>query len=160
MKTIIKTIIVTFCFLPFVAQAEEGFYSQKLNHSNNNDQREFQQRYIIDSSAVSGADAPVLYFIGNEVELNFLLHNTFIPELAHQLGAHFVALEHRYYGQSQPFDSLTTQHLQYLTFENALEDLAQFQRYITASKGWHGKWIVIGKSYGANLAAFYRQKHP
>lgn len=160
MKGIIKTIFFAFCFLPFVAHAEEGFYSQTLNHSDNKDHRVFQQRYIIDSSAASGVDAPVLYFIGNEAELNFLLDNTFIPELAHKLGAHFVALEHRYYGQSQPFDSLTTQHLQYLTFENALEDLAQFQRYITTSKGWRGKWIVIGKSYGANLAAFYRQKHP
>ena len=33
-------------------------------------------------------------------------------------------LEHRYYGSSQPFQSLTTDDLRYLTEDEALEDSA------------------------------------
>lgn len=44
-----------------------------------------------------------------------------------------VTLEHRYYGQSSPFRSLTTKNLQYLSSNQALYDLAVFRQYYQAS---------------------------
>lgn len=165
MNYVMKSILtlVTGILLSLSAQAttyKEGFFTQILNHEDPTDHRVFKQRYFIEASSSLKSDAPVLYFIGNEAELGMLLKNTALLDMAHKLNAHFIALEHRYYGKSQPFELITTQNLQYLSFENALKDLARFEKYMRDNKGLRGKWFVVGKSYGANLAAFYRQKYP
>ena len=79
---------------------------------------------------------------------------------ATRLGANIAILEHRYYGDSQPFKRLTSENLRYLTVENALEDLSGFEDYARKDLGLAGKWIAIGVSYSGNLAAWYRLKHP
>ena len=43
-----------------------------------------------------------------------------------QYGALFVVLEHRFYGDSQPFEDWTLDSLKYLSSEQALADLAYF----------------------------------
>jgi hypothetical protein len=37
-----------------------------------------------------------------------------------------ISIEHRYYGESQPFDDLSVESMKYLTSELALADLAYF----------------------------------
>src|ERR1051326_9174285 len=75
-----------------------GFVDRQIDSS---DPATFKQRYVIDSRYASGPDAPVLYFLGNEGDLIGLIDSAgFVMEIARTLGAHFVALEHRYYGQS------------------------------------------------------------
>ena len=49
--------------------------------------------------------------------------------LAKKFGAAIVSLEHRYYGKSSPFKSLTTNNLRYLSSKQALFDLAVFRQY-------------------------------
>ena len=46
-------------------------------------------------------------------------------------GALLVALEHRFYGASQPTGDLTTESLRYLTSDQALADAARFVREVT-----------------------------
>jgi len=41
-------------------------------------------------------------------------------------GALLVSLEHRYYGESQPYESWATENLEYLNTRQALADIAQF----------------------------------
>lgn len=53
--------------------------------------------------------------------------------LAKKFGAAVVSLEHRYYGKSSPFDSLTTENLRYLSSKQALSDLANFRQYYQAN---------------------------
>ena len=69
-------------------------------------------------------------------------------------------LEHRYYGESQPFSSWDTANLRYLTVENALADIAvaidMAQKHAT---GKHPV-MVIGGSYPGALAAWFRYKYP
>lgn len=138
----------------------DHYYTQQLNHADKSDHRTFQQRFYYDDSAATNTDSPVVLFIGDESELGFLLADSFVPEIAHKLHAYFIALEHRYYGKSQPFALLTKDNLAYLNYENALDDIAQFQHDMQENKGLHGKWIVIGQSYSGNLAAFYHLKYP
>ncbi|CAG2173161.1 unnamed protein product [Oppiella nova] len=72
-----------------------------------------------------------------------------------------VAIEHRYYGVSQPFNSLTTDNLKYLSSEQALADTAELIMYLGKQyKIDHGKWVVFGGSYAGNLAAWFREKYP
>ena len=49
--------------------------------------------------------------------------------MAKKFGAAIVSPEHRYYGKSSPFDSLTTENLQFLSSKQALFDLAVFRQY-------------------------------
>ena len=79
---------------------------------------------------------------------------------ANELKSNLIALEHRYYGKSQPFETLTTENLKYLSTDNALKDAAEFQKFAMDTLGFKGKWIVVGGSYAGSLAAYYRQQYP
>lgn len=80
--------------------------------------------------------------------------------LAQVFGGTTVALEHRFYGESQPFDSLATEHLDLLTSRQALHDLAQFQQWYVAERNLTGAVFCLGGSYPGNLAAWYRLEFP
>jgi len=140
-----------------------GIYQQDIDHSGLLAGQTFSQRYWVDSEyASSPADkAPVIYHIcgeGDATQGYFLNDNAI--EWAKTLGAHLVYLEHRYYGQSLPFPDLSSDHMQYLTLDNVLADLAGFQQWISTQQGWQGKWISVGGSYSATLSAIYRYTHP
>jgi|SRR6185312_1236673 len=139
-----------------------GIFQQNIDHSGKLNGQTFNQRYWIDSEFASGAaDAPVLFHICGEgdAEQGYFLNDNALA-WAKTLGAHVVYLEHRYYGQSLPFPDLSAEHLQYLTLDNVIEDLATFQKWIATNQGWKGKWISLGGSYSGTISAIYRQKHP
>jgi len=138
-------------------------FAQKLDHFSAIDPRTFQQRYLIDSQYAKGPSSPVIYYVcgeGNCMDGELDPASAFVPALAKSVGAHLVALEHRYYGESQPFDLMTADTLKYLTVEQAIEDLATFQKWMVTTQLLSGKWIAIGGSYPASLAAIYRLEHP
>ncbi|MGZ3773173.1 MAG: S28 family serine protease [Pseudobdellovibrionaceae bacterium] len=139
---------------------QEHTYLQQIDHFGQlAPTQTFSQRYWIDSEFAIGPDAPVLYRIGGENKAESYVGDNTI-EFAKQLGAHIVYLEHRYYGKSQPFADLSTEHLQFLTMNNVIEDLVQFQKWATHEFHLTGKWIAIGGSYSGALAAIYRTTHP
>ncbi|MBC7467038.1 MAG: hypothetical protein H7256_13700 [Bdellovibrio sp.] len=145
----------------FVSESlKPGLFPQFIDHSGHTSGT-FNQRYWINSDYATSIDAPVLFHIcgeGNAEQGYFLNDNALV--WAKALGARVVYLEHRYYGQSLPFADLSSDHMQYLTLDNVLEDMANFQKLISASNGWLGKWISIGGSYSGTLSALYRQRHP
>jgi hypothetical protein len=55
--------------------------------------------------------------------------NDYLAVLAKKFGAAVVTPEHRYYGKSSPFDSLSTENLRFLSSKQALFDLAVFRQY-------------------------------
>jgi serine protease 16 len=75
-----------------------------------------------------------------------------------------LALEHRYYGVSHPFKNLTSENLRFLSSQQALHDLAYFIQkssdLLDMPALAKAKWIIVGGSYPANLAAWFRQKFP
>ena len=82
--------------------------------------------------------------------------------LAKERGAYVAALEHRYYGQSHPFDKLTTENLQYLSSKQALADLASFIEFLKEKNKNLNlyKVIIVGGSYSGCLSAWFRQMYP
>lgn len=60
------------------------------------------------------------------------------------------------------FSTTSTEDLKYLNIGQALADLAHFVRVITADKELNatGGVIVMGGSYSATMAAWFRQKYP
>ena len=68
-----------------------------------------------------------------------------------------VTLEHRYYGKSQPFDSWTTENLQFLSSKQAIFDLAHFVNWFRESfeksqNVSNTKIFNIGCSYSGALS--------
>jgi pimeloyl-ACP methyl ester carboxylesterase len=137
-----------------------GVFQQSLDHINKKDTRKFEQRHWVNSSYASGLAAPVLLYICGEGACGSWALGGALAQHAQKLGAHMVALEHRYYGQSQPFADLRTENLKYLTIEQSLADLIAYKKAIQAQKKWTGQWIAVGGSYAGAMAAYLRAQYP
>ncbi|KTC91507.1 S28 family serine protease [Fluoribacter dumoffii] len=136
-----------------------GYFKQLIDH-NNPGTGNFYQRYYIDESYGPEMDAPVFFYICGEAACSKRALNGAIRNYAQKFHAKLVALEHRYYGDSLPFNTLSTEHLRFLTTEAALDDLAAFQRHLKNERNWNGKWVAFGGSYPGSLSAYYRLKFP
>ncbi|CAI5458963.1 unnamed protein product [Closterium sp. Yama58-4] len=156
----------------------ELWFEQTLDHFNPADGRTFQQRYHEDLTHFNAAaGGPVMLVICGEAPCNGV-PSDYRMELAAHFGAAVVALEHRFYGQSQPFADLSTASLAYLSANQALADLATFrqfyqQRLDRLFNGSHSsstrggsngaserQWVVTGVSYAGALSAWARLSYP
>lgn len=147
--------------IPLIAakSIQLAYFKQVINH-NDPAVGTFSQRYYIDESYGPTDEAPVFFYICGEAACSQRALNGAIRMYAQKFHAKLVALEHRYYGESVPFNSLATNDLRFLTTEAALDDLAYFQRHLKNEKNWNGKWIAFGGSYPGSLSAYYRLKFP
>ncbi|KAJ9089159.1 hypothetical protein DSO57_1015669 [Entomophthora muscae] len=101
---------------------------------------------------------PGFLYVGGESSIGeYLVKSGLAVDLATEHNGVLYALEHRYYGKSQPFETLSVANLKYLSASQALEDLACFAKNIRHRPS---KWFLIGGSYPGNLAAWGRQKYP
>ncbi|CAM9504375.1 unnamed protein product [Pylaiella littoralis] len=149
---------------------EERFMDQRVDHFNRQESRTFPQRYFINRRywAKSIDNAPVFLCIGGEGPaldasvLSASVHCNDMLELAPKHHALLVAVEHRYYGKSNPFDNWETESLQWLSSQQALADLAAFHGYLVSVEGLNGseKWVTWGGSYPGMLAGWARLKFP
>lgn len=122
----------------------------------------FSLRYLVNDSFVQDKKSPILFYTGNEGDIELFAENTgFMWRAAEELAGSLVFAEHRYYGKSMPFgnDSYKDpQHLGYLTSEQALADFADLLMKINSDG--QRPVIVFGGSYGGMLAAYFRMKYP
>ena len=75
-----------------------------------------------------------------------------------ELGAELFVVEHRFYGESQPFNSWATPNLRYLTSEQAMADLSGL--LYAHGAGPMRKTLVVGGSYPGALAAWFKTRYP
>lgn len=142
------------------------YFQQKVDHFGFSDTRTFKQRYLIADRHWQTNGGSILFYTGNEGDITWFCNNTgFMWEVAEELKAMLVFAEHRYYGESLPFgeDSFKdSQHLNFLTSEQALADFAELIRYLRRTIPGAGSQpvIAIGGSYGGMLAAWFRMKYP
>ncbi|KAK8961653.1 hypothetical protein KSP40_PGU002214 [Platanthera guangdongensis] len=146
-------------------------YTQTLDHFNfgPNIYQTFLQRYAINFKYWGGANtsSPIFVYIGDEEEL---VINKFTTDFLVTKAPHFksllVFIEHRYYGESNPFGSKEEAYknsstLQYLSSEQALADCAQLitdlKKNLSAE---NSPVIAVGGSYAGMLAAWLRLKYP
>ncbi|EGR33905.1 serine carboxypeptidase s28 family protein, putative, partial [Ichthyophthirius multifiliis] len=111
----------------------------------------------------------IIFYCGNEGPIEMFYKNTgFVTQiLSKELKALVLYMEHRYFGESQPFGdektSLQKGNNQYLTSIQALSDYVEFLIYIKKSLQCQEKEcpiIAVGGSYGGMLAAWIRMKFP
>lgn len=143
---------------PYSNQPEAQIFVQLINPSDPKDTRTFNQRYFVETQYATNKSSPTLFYLCGETTCGGVAAGLY--SMAEKLKTNLIAIEHRYYGKSQPFSQLTTENLHYLSTEHALIDAANFQKYAMKILGFNGKWVVIGGSYAGSLAAYYRQKFP
>ena len=134
-------------------------FTQFLDH-NHPELGTFAQRYYVDETYGPKSNDPVLFYICGESACTPRALNGAIRTYAKNHHAKMIALEHRYYGESLPLNTFSTQDLRFLSTEAALDDLAYFQRQMIKDRNWTGTWIAFGGSYPGSLSAYYRLKFP
>lgn len=141
----------------------DQWLTQSVDHFDAQNQNTWQQRYFVNDQYYT-AGGPVFLMLGGEGTANpiWLTDNTQMVNWAQQYGALMFLIEHRYYGNSQPFPDLSTANLQYLSSEQALADAASFHDAMMAKYSLPGgtPWISFGGSYSGALSAWLRLKYP
>ena len=73
----------------------------------------FKQRYFVDSTYAKDATSPVIYYLCGEGTCEGPTDTQEVNQIAKKYHAYRVALEHRYYGYSQPFATLDSANMKY-----------------------------------------------
>lgn len=149
---------------------ETKWFTQKVDHFGWSNTATYKQRYLVNDRHWCGKNCPILLYAGNEGDIEMFAKNTgFMWENAAKMNALLVFAEHRFYGQSMPYnidphrispDQLDK--LSYLSSEQALADYAELV-YAIKNNLYEAKLspvIVLGGSYGGMLAAWMRMKYP
>lgn len=147
---------------------------QPIDHFPNDDRYRphtnatFKQRYVFDSSYYKPG-GPVFFYIGGETSLESRLSNLetgIIQILMNATGGLGLIIENRYYGESYPFENLTTDNLAYLTNEQSIADFAYFAQHATFP-GLNATltapatpWIMYGGSLAGAQTAFTVKTYP
>ncbi|KDO19211.1 hypothetical protein SPRG_15654 [Saprolegnia parasitica CBS 223.65] len=146
---------------------DQWFEKQVLDHTHDKcgAPTYWKQRYHVNDAYYKGAGSPVfLYIHGENVATPGYITSTgmYIVAAAKKYGALLVALEHRFYGKSQPTSGMSTANLAFHTSDQALADLATFQDYFAANRSIPASspWVAFGGSYPGMLAAWAKFKFP
>lgn len=160
--------IAFFCFVALAVGAADKnqWYDQAVDHFGNVSGT-FKQKFTINEAYVSNATTsgvPTFIFLGGEAPLEFFEFQEISAEhWASVVGARYIRLEHRYYGESMPTPQWDTASLvQLLSVEQALADAAAFILWVKAqdTAKRFGDWVVFGCSYSGSLSAWFRTKYP
>lgn len=84
---------------------------------------------IILSNAQSIRNSQFMHQVIRNSSNSYIWDESSYQVIAKKFGAALVSPEHRYYGKSSPFESLTTENLKFLSSKQALFDLAVFRQY-------------------------------
>lgn len=126
----------------------------------------FNIRYLADAQYWNPMEGPIFFYAGNEGKVEGFWDNSgFLTDvLAPTHKALIVFGEHRYFGNSFPFDkkvAFDKDHNKYLTVEQAMMDYVLLIKEIRYLYGATDKPVVVfGGSYGGMLATWLRMKYP
>ncbi|ATY65732.1 serine protease [Cordyceps militaris] len=147
-----------------------GTFDQLIDHDDPS-LGTFKQRYWANPEFYAGPGAPIVLSGPGEAAAdpyvwyttNYTLDGVFAQEIK---GASIV-LEHRYWGESSPFDKMTTKNMRYLTLDNAMRDTIYFARNVKlpfdpaqSSHPDRAPWVFTGGSYPGALAAWIEKLYP
>ena len=144
--TLIRLACICSCIFALLASCSEDegyspsvtrwYTEQRLDHFSQEETRTWEQRYFVNDTFFDGS-GPVFLCVGGEgskltpdVVKTGTVHCGVMVELAKQVSGLILAIEHRYYGESQPVADLSTANLKWLTSRQALGDIAQFRAYL------------------------------
>ncbi|KAK5579541.1 hypothetical protein RB653_009225 [Dictyostelium firmibasis] len=139
------------------------WFTQTLDHFNFQNNQTFQQKYYVNDQYYNYQNGgPIILYINGEGPVSSPPYSSddAVVIYAQALNCMIVTLEHRFYGESSPFSELTVENLQYLSHQQALEDLATFIVSYQNQLKNAGHIVTIGGSYSGALSAWFRIKYP
>ncbi|CAK7228507.1 hypothetical protein SCUCBS95973_006904 [Sporothrix curviconia] len=147
-------------------------FQQPVDH-NDPSKGTFSNRFWFNTQYWKGPGSPVFLFMPGESDASDYLgylYNSTIPGLyAEVFGGLVVIIEHRYWGESLPFDTLTAETMQYLDLPQAMMDITYFAKNVsfdlgsnlgTSDNSDNAPWVLVGGSYPGALTAWINQKEP
>lgn len=143
-------------------QTHAGTFQQLIDHQNPG-LGTFSQRYWYNAEYYAGPGSPiVLNAPGEDAADDFYATNdTLSGMFAQTNGGAVIVIEHRYWGESSPYENLTTTNLQYLNLDNAIQDLIYFAHNVElpfdvngTTKPTAAPWVLTGCSYSGALTAW------
>ncbi len=99
-----------------LSQFKEQKFRQKLDHFNFLDTRLYEQRFWTSEQYWDGT-GPIFIYICGEYRCSVPDTRLFPFMVGAEHNARFVVLEHRFYGDSQPFDDWSLENMAYLNSE-------------------------------------------
>ncbi|KZO98573.1 hypothetical protein CALVIDRAFT_478445 [Calocera viscosa TUFC12733] len=144
-------------------------FDQLIDHSNPK-LGTFKQRYYFTyQSYIAGG--PVVLMTPGEDSMDgmysYLTNASMVGQLAQQHNGAAVILEHRFYGQSNPYPDLSVKSYQVHTIDQAISDLVYFSQTVKLSMPGGNSigsdstpWILVGGSYSGALTAWTLQSNP
>ncbi|KAL2162502.1 hypothetical protein VTH06DRAFT_7416 [Thermothelomyces fergusii] len=148
-----------------------GTFDQLIDHANPS-LGTFKQRYWYGTEFWKGPGSPI-YLVSPGEQPADGFNRTWLSTarlsgvMANQTGGAVIVLEHRYWGQSSPYEELTVANLTYLTLENSLKDLVYFARTFVppfdpsgSSSPDRAPWVFAGGSYSGALAGWLAATEP
>ncbi|KAJ6781767.1 hypothetical protein PWT90_08825 [Aphanocladium album] len=151
-----------------ICPIEAFTFDQLLDHDNPS-LGTFKQRYWTNAEFYAGPGAPVVLSGPGEEAASvwYTTNQTLDGTFAQELKGAVIVLEHRYWGESSPFDKMTTKNMRYLTLDNAMRDIVYFARNVKLSFDPEGSshpdkapWVYSGGSYPGALAAWINKLYP
>eukprot|EP00727_Mastigamoeba_balamuthi_P009647 m51a1_g5304 putative C-tail anchored protein, serine protease domain (545) ;mRNA; r:262506-265085 len=150
---------------PDVPAPQEKWFTQRLDHLNASDTRTFRQRYLLYTEEYR-AGGPLFFTAGGESDVyGGYRHNGLQFELAKQLHAMILYVEHRFYGESLPYGpvgSYVRGVIEKLTVEQAMADNVAVIAHVKAARNLPDYTPVIawGGSYAGELVSYMRAAYP
>ena len=169
------------------ANLETWYIENAIDHFDPTLNLTYQQRYMVNDRYVSKKHPPNFLFLGGERNLDTTCLEDWKCRTKHlfiggvgeiewdymaedfwqwvqwskDIRARMYVLEHRYYGDSLPFDDTSVASLKYLQTEQVLADMAVFINTMNAkTNDSNPRWILFGGSYAGNLVAAMRVRYP
>lgn len=146
-----------------------GVFQQLIDHDNP-DLGTFDQHYWWNEDWYTPG-SPVVLFTPGELPAApyevYVTNATIMGFFAMTNGGASVMLEHRYWGESSPFEVLTAENLKYLTLNNSIQDLVYFANNVRFSFDCNrsstpdkAPWILAGGSYPGALTTWTHHLAP
>ncbi|MCJ1226910.1 hypothetical protein MMC12_003565 [Toensbergia leucococca] len=131
----------------------------------------FQQLLDHDNPDLGTLSQRVVFFTPGEQDASiytgFLSNATIAGAYAQAIGGAVVMMEHRYFGESSPFENLTAKNLQYLTLRQSIADTTYLAKYLALpfdptnkSQACTAPWVFSGCSYSGALSAWTASTDP
>ncbi|KAM0451596.1 hypothetical protein ACHAPV_009937 [Trichoderma viride] len=131
----------------------------------------FSQRYVYNGDYYKGPGSPIILVGPNESALDgyegYTTNATLPGTYAQAVGGGAIIIEHRYWGQSSPFQSLDTENMTYLTLDQSIKDLTYFAKNVVlpfdqnrTSTPDKAPWVLSGCSYSGALTAWVQDIAP
>ena len=139
---------------------EQLWFTNLVDHFDFQNDSTYEQRYWVnDKYWTADESGPNFVYICGEYTCSIRDDRLYPFMVGAEYGARLYALEHRFYGSSQPFDDWSLDSYRWLSSEQAMSDLAYFIAKINEDQP-DRPTIVIGGSYPGALSAWFRAKYP